>query len=123
MKVLFDTHVVLWALADDPRLKKGHCDLFSNADVELYVSSVTIWEITIKRALGKLDAPDNIQEILLKGGCRPLPVSWRHAEAVGMLPALHSDPFDRLLIAQAQVEQLRLATTDVRISEYDVTVI
>ena len=123
MKVLLDTHVVLWALADDPRLTPTHRDFFGDTDTELYVSSVTIWEIAIKSGLGKLDAPDDIQNILLAGGCRPLPISWRHAEAVGTLPALHADPFDRLLIAQAQVEQLRLATSDERILEYEVMVV
>lgn len=120
MRVLLDTHIVLWALGDDPRLRSGHRDLFQSAETELYVSAATIWEIAIKRALGKLEAPDGIEDLLLTGGCRPLPISWRHAGEAGALPPLHADPFDRLLIAQARVEQLVLATVDAHIVRYDV---
>lgn len=120
MKVLLDTHVVLWALNDDPRLKANHRALLDGGAAELMVSSATVWEIEIKRALGKLEAPDGIGDLLLASGCRPLPISWRHAHEAGRLPALHSDPFDRLLIAQAQVEQLKLATTDTQIMAYEI---
>ena len=123
MKVLLDTHIVLWALADDPRLKPRHRALFNDDQQDLFVSAVTIWEIAIKRALGKLIAPDGLQEILLAAGCHPLPISWRHAEAAGALPLIHADPFDRLLIAQSSVEQLAFATMDAQMSEYDVEVL
>lgn len=123
MKVLLDTHVVLWALNDDPRLSARHRELLLDADTEVLVSAATIWEIAIKRALGKLKAPDDLQDTLTAAGCRPLPVSWQHADVAGALPAHHSDPFDRLLIAQAQVEQIKLATSDSRMSAYAVDLI
>lgn len=120
MRVLVDTHLVLWALNDDPRLKPHHRRLLGGPETELVVSAATLWEIAIKRQLGKLDAPDSIEDILLASGCRPLPISWRHATEAGSLPAIHADPFDRLLIAQARIEQMVLATGDARIAAYDV---
>ena len=123
MKVLLDTHVILWALGDDPRLKARHRALLQAGETELIASAASIWEIEIKRALGKLEAPDDVEGLLLASGCRPLPISWRHAREAGRLPALHADPFDRLLVAQARVEQLALVTTDAKIMAYEVQTI
>lgn len=120
MKVLLDTHVLLWALNDDARLSGHHRALLQREGVEIYVSSATIWEIAIKRALGKLEAPDDLTGVLTPAGCRPLPISWHHAEVAGGLPPHHADPFDRLLIAQAMTEGMVLATGDSMISLYGV---
>ncbi|MEM8628325.1 MAG: type II toxin-antitoxin system VapC family toxin [Pseudomonadota bacterium] len=120
MRVLLDTHVLLWALGNDPRLKAQHRDLLSSEAHDVFVSAATLWEIAIKRALGKLTAPEDLQDVLLAAGCRPLPITWAHAEAAGALPPKHADPFDRLLVAQARVESLTLATADASIVAYDV---
>lgn len=119
MKVLLDTHVLLWALGDDPRLSADHRAIISGPGA-LFVSAATVWEIAIKRALGKLTAPADLTRTIAQAGCQPLAITWRHAEAAGALPPLHADPFDRLLIAQAQVEGLALATADRAIAAYTV---
>ena len=80
----------------------------------------SVWEIGIKRALGKLDVPEEIFGIAVDAGCRPLPISWTHAEAAAALPLYHSDPFDRMLVAQARCEGLRLVSSDEKLTAYDV---
>jgi PIN domain nuclease of toxin-antitoxin system len=87
------------------------------------VSAATAWEIEIKRALGKLDAPDDLADALAAGGYRPLPVSILHATIAGRLPPHHRDPFDRMLVAQAKLEGLTIVTGDRRIAGYDVPVL
>ena len=121
MKALLDTHVVLWALNDDPRLSAAHRDLIGTS--ELYVSAATLWEISIKRALGKLVAPPDHETVLAEAGCRALAITWRHGTLSGTLPPHHADPFDRLLIAQSMIEALPLATTDARIREYGIEIV
>ena len=120
MRLLLDTHVLLWALLDDPALAPGHKVALSTADVELHVSAATIWEIAIKRAQGKLVMPNTILDIAQQAGCRPLPISWTHAEEAGSLPRHHGDPFDRMLIAQARCEGLTIVTADRMFGHYDV---
>ena len=83
------------------------------------MSAASIWEIEIKRALGKLPVPEHLPETILQAGCRPLPITWRHAQAVGQLPRHHPDPFDRMLIAQARCEGLTLMTADPNFRRYD----
>jgi PIN domain nuclease of toxin-antitoxin system len=85
------------------------------------VSAASIWEIEIKRATGRLTAPDDVGERALEEGYEPLPISFEHALAAGRLPAFHRDPFDRMLVAQARVEGLTLATSDPEIARYDIT--
>ena len=87
------------------------------------VSAATAWEIEIKRALGKLSAPDDLAEALAAGGYRPLPVSVDHAVTAGRLPPHHRDPFDRMLVAQAVAEGLTVVTGDQRFGRYDVPVL
>ena len=111
MRLLLDTHVVLWALADDPKLRPAARSAMQEAEA-LYVSAVTIWEVAVKRALGKLRAPADFADVVRRTGMLPLSITWEHAEAVGGLPLHHGDPFDRLLIAQARVERLRIVTYD-----------
>ena len=86
----------------------------------LFVSAVTIWEVSVKRALGKLTAPANLADTLRRTGMQPLSITWDHAAAAGALPPHHSDPFDRLLIAQAQLEGLRLMSEDRAFRRYDI---
>ncbi len=121
MRVLLDTHVLLWAVLNDPRLTTAQAQAISQGEV--YLSSASVWEIGIKRAIGKLDVPDDLFDIAVDAGCRPLPISWTHAEAAAALPLHHSDPFDRMLIAQAQCEGLRLASSDTKLGAYDVELV
>lgn len=119
MKYLLDTHILLWALVDDPRLSAAHRAVLGGAGA-LYVSSASVWEVGIKRALGKLDVPEDVFDVAAAGGCRPLPITWPHAEAAARLPAHHADPFDRMLIGQAQVEGMVLVTADAQIRAYGI---
>lgn len=121
MRLLLDTHVLLWAVLNDPRLTSTQVRAISEG--ELYVSAASVWEIGIKRALGKLDVPEELFDIAVDAGCRPLPISWTHAEAAAALPLHHTDPFDRMLIAQARCENLRLASSDAKLAAYDVDLV
>jgi PIN domain nuclease of toxin-antitoxin system len=120
MRVLLDTHVVLWWLADSPDLPDDAKDLL-DSEPEAYVSPVTVWEVAIKQALGKMKAPGDLATIVRDSGFRELPVRHQHAIAADRLPPHHRDPFDRMLVAQAAVEGLALMTHDARILRYDVT--
>ena len=121
MRVLLDTHVLLWAVLRDKRLSVAQAEAIEQG--ELYLSSASVWEMGIKRALGKLDIPDTLLETAVDAGCRPLPISWAHADAAAKLPQHHSDPFDRMLIAQAKLESLVLLSADKRFRDYDVELI
>lgn len=122
MKLLLDTHILLWALADDPRLAPGRRQALEQAE-RLYVSAASIWEIAIKRALGKLLIQGDPAQVARDAGCLELPITWAHAKTAGALPAHHADPFDRMLIAQAQAEGLTLITADRAFAAYGVAVI
>ena len=118
-RYLADTHVLLWALADDRRLTARHRTiLLSGADI--FFSAASIWQIAIKKSLGKLKAPGNLAGVLEGAGYHALDVKMIHAEAVASLPLHHTDPFDRLLIVQGQLEKLKLMTVDSQFSRYDV---
>lgn len=118
MRLLLDTHVFLWAVADDSKLNRQARLLLSNAS-EVYVSAATIWEISIKARLGKIKAdPQRMCWAIEESGFIELPICSRHAAGVRSLPLHHHDPFDRLLIAQAITEPLRLVTSDSIIEKY-----
>ncbi len=119
-RFLLDTHVLLWWLTDDPRLGASARQTIADAQNEVFVSAATGWEVAIKRALGKLRAPDELETGVKEEGFVPLSITFRHAEQAGALPLLHRDPFDRVLIAQALAEDLILITNDERIKRYDV---
>ena len=123
MNILLDTHIILWWLNDDESLKAEHRSLISNTDNLCYISAASIWEISIKSALGKLIIPSNYIKILKKEGFQELTIAWKHSEAVTELQTIHRDPFDRILIAQAQVEKFTLVTEDETIKKYNVRVI
>ena len=120
MNLLLDTHVLLWALADDPSLAAPARRAITDPRRQVFVSAVSAWEITIKKALGKLRAPDDLADQLDRRRFTALDVTIEHALAVGELADHHADPFDRLLVAQARVEQVTLVTRDARITQYDV---
>lgn len=122
MRILLDSHVALWWLEDNTRLGSRCRRAIETAD-QAFFSAVTPWELGIKRALGKLEMPEGLTDALVSGGFLPLATSAEHAEVAPALPAHHRDPFDRMLVAQAQVESLTLATADVVFDEYDIQVI
>jgi PIN domain nuclease of toxin-antitoxin system len=119
-RVLLDTHAILWWLADDVRLGPIAREVIGDERNEAFVSAASSWEISIKRSLGKLDAPDDLGAIVEEEGFSPLAITFFHGEQAGALAPLHRDPFDRMLIAQAQAEGLELITADVRLAEYGV---
>ncbi|MCB1273446.1 MAG: type II toxin-antitoxin system VapC family toxin [Leucobacter sp.] len=122
MRLLLDTHVLLWWLADDERLSARHRELIARGDNRVVVSSVSIAEIAIKSSLGKLEAPDGIVDAVTLSGFELLAFDAPHAEALRHLPWHHRDPFDRMLVAQAKVEHLTLLTVDLRLREYSVEI-
>jgi PIN domain nuclease of toxin-antitoxin system len=119
VRLLLDTHILLWALADDPALRPAWRATLDEAE-SLYVSAATVWEIAIKRALGKLRVDGDPARAAREAGCIPLPITWEHGEAAGGLPLYHGDPFDRLLIAQGRLEGLTIMTADAMFARYDV---
>ena len=120
MNLLVDTHVLLWWLADDPRLPEPARAAIAAPEHRVSVSAASAWEIAIKRALGKLEAPDDLRTTIIASGFAEVPVTIDHASIAGALPRHHDDPFDRMLVAQAQVEELTIITLDVRFASYDV---
>jgi PIN domain nuclease of toxin-antitoxin system len=122
MRLLLDTHVVLWWLADDPTLSDEVKDIL-DTEPDVFVSAATIWEVGVKQAIGKITAPADLSERVRDAGFRALPIGFEHAMAAGRLPMLHRDPFDRMLVAQAGCEGLRLVTRDADVMKYDVAVL
>lgn len=123
-RLLADTHVVLWYATDDPRLTAAAAQALEADAGETFVSAASLWEIAIKRSLGKLEAPEDLPVRLTDElGFVPLAVTGEHAWAVRNLPRLHGDPFDRLLVAQAQVERLTIVSADASLAEYEVPVL
>lgn len=123
MEVLLDTHVVLWWLAEDPRLSETMRTHIADPSNYPIVSAASAWEAAIKQALGKLKLDADLQESVERCGFRRLPVTFAHAAEVRALPAIHRDPFDRMLIAQARVENLPLLTADRRLAAYPANVL
>lgn len=123
MKLLLDTHAFLWSISDQ-NLSRQARDAFLDAENQLYLSAASYWEICIKRSIGKLVLADGWQEALdremLANDIRWLPIEKTHCLSVAELPWLHRDPFDRLLIAQAQHEGMAILTADANIQQYDV---
>ena len=127
MRYLLDTHVLLWGLADDPRLSKRVRTLLLDDENTLYFSAASTWELAVKCSLGRLrfSAPleTYLPSKLASEGIEPLSVSTEHAARTERLPWHHRDPFDRLLIAQAQIESLDLVSSDKALRGYDVKLV
>ena len=118
MRLLLDTHIFLWAVAGSPRLTPPMRRVIEAAD-EVYVSAASVWEVAIKAALGRIEAdPSELAAAIAPSGFIELAVSAQHAAGVGSLPPHHNDPFDRLLVAQALAEPLRLLTADAMLAKY-----
>ncbi len=121
MRLLLDSHILIWWLAGDPRLGGTRREALENGDAEVHVSAVSVWELALKRAAGKLDLGRlNLVALLDRYGLVELPLAARHAEAAVRLPPIHRDPIDRFLIAQALVEGLTLVSDDATIHRYSV---
>ncbi|MBK8525508.1 MAG: type II toxin-antitoxin system VapC family toxin [Betaproteobacteria bacterium] len=126
MNLLLDTHVALWAITDSPKLPATARELIASPRTNVWVSVASIWEIAIKHSLGRGDMPISGQDALRyfsESGYRHLPIEPEHAVAIENLPAYHSDPFDRILVAQALVEPMRLMTHDTLVARYSDTII
>jgi len=120
VKVLLDTHILLWWLADDEHLPGRAAATIADPDTEVVVSAASAWEIAIKQAAGRLDTPEDLLDAVAANDFGTLAITADHAMAAGRLPAHHADPFDRMLIAQAQIEGFTLVSVDRRFSEYEV---
>jgi PIN domain nuclease of toxin-antitoxin system len=124
MRLLLDTHVWLWLVAAPERLSGEARSLLESSTTQLYLSAASGWELSIKQALGRLELGGSaeivVAELMLRSDVGPLSITHQHALRAGGLPPHHRDPFDRLLIAQAQLEALPIMTADVAFALYDV---
>ena len=121
MKLLLDTHILLWVAGSPEKLSESTRSLLSSPDNSLFFSAVSIWEIVIKLVLGRKDFkadPYRLRKLLVSNGYAEISVTAEHALKVDSLPPLHKDSFDRLLLAQARVEGMRLVTADSQITQY-----
>jgi PIN domain nuclease of toxin-antitoxin system len=126
VRLLLDTQIVLWALTGSARLGKVARELIADPGNDIHVSTASIWEVAIKHALGRGDMPVSgarVAELCAAAGYRELPVAWSHAVALETLPPLHADPFDRILVAQAQAEPMRLVSRDAIVIGYGAMVL
>lgn len=123
MRLLLDTHILLWWLSDDAQLSATVRSAVADGNNDVFFSAMSIAEIAIKQSLGKLDAPEDLVSLIAQEGITELPLTARHAAALLHLPWHHRDPFDRLLVAQAKVEELSLATADSSLAAYDVAIV
>jgi PIN domain nuclease of toxin-antitoxin system len=127
MKVLLDTHAFLWLITDDDRLSENARQTFLNTENGLFFSAASLWEITIKKSLGKISMKDRwfqtIQEEMGLNTIQWLPIEMTHCAEVTELPFHHRDPFDRMLIAQAIVEEMKLLSQNSRLSDYAIELI
>jgi len=126
VRLLLDTHAFLWWIGDDPRLPAKARKLISEEGNEVFLSVASAWELAIKTGIGRLQLTENLEDFVTKhvavNGFLVLPVHLRHALHVSTLPDHHADPFDRILVAQAQLEDLVLVSRDEQIARYPVTV-
>jgi PIN domain nuclease of toxin-antitoxin system len=121
--LLVDTHALLWWRADASRLSVRAREAMEDGATSLFFSAASVWEIAIKRAKGKLDVPDELIETMQGRGFVELPIRSAHGLLAGALPPHHGDPFDRMIVAQAQSERLTVLTHDPRIAAYGVPVL
>jgi PIN domain nuclease of toxin-antitoxin system len=123
VKLLLDTHAALWWLADDARVGRDAERQLSDETNRVLLSAAVIWEVAIKRSLGKLQAPADLAQTLLGAGAQPLAVTLDHAAGVEELPWHYRDPFDRLLVAQALAEGAVIVSQDARLGQYGVSLL
>jgi len=118
LRLLLDTHIVLWWLNGDPLLSASATALIRESENIVFVSAVSLWEIWLKHSLGKLELPEEFEDVLSAESFESLPLTAAHAREVATLPWHHRDPFDRMLLAQARAENLTLLTADSALAAY-----
>ncbi|MGH9188564.1 MAG: type II toxin-antitoxin system VapC family toxin [Acidimicrobiales bacterium] len=124
MNLLLDSHALLWWLeSEDPRLPSSARDAVAAQGNSVTVSAASVWELCVKQGAGRLEIGGNLLAEIAANGFQPLPISLEHGSAAGRLPLHHRDPFDRMLVAQAQIEGLTIVTHDRKIGLYDVPVL
>ena len=119
-RLLLDTDVFLWWLSDDPQLGKVARLAISDPRNQVFISAVSTWDVSIKKSSGKLSAPDDLDAIVEEEGFSKLPISLYHGDQAGLLPQYHKDPFDRMLVAQAQSEGLVIVTNGKLVTQYNI---
>ena len=119
-RLLLDTDVFLWWLSDDPQLGKVARLAISDPRNQVFISAVSTWDVSIKKSSGKLSAPDDLDAIVEEEGFSKLPISLYHGDQAGLLPQYHKDPFDRMLVAQAQSEGLVIVTNGKFVTQYNI---
>lgn len=122
-RLLLDTHALLWALSDPGSLSDEARDAISDRDSYVAASAASAWELSIKQTLGRVEIPEQLEEELERVGFDPLAITVPHALRAGSLPPHHRDPFDRMLVAQSEIEELTLVTRDERLALYGVPVL
>lgn len=120
MKLILDTHILLWWWDDSPRLPQEARELIADLDNEVFVSAVSITEIAVKKSIGRLEVDDDFAQGIEEDGFTELPLTAAHGGRLAQLPLIHRDPFDRMLIVQAQAEDAALVTVDDKVRQYDV---
>ncbi len=123
MNLLLDTHVLIWTLENNLSLSGDAREAIIDGKNMVFVSAASAWEISIKEAMGRIEVPDNLNEEIGFNRFTQLNMNFEHAQLAGTLPAIHKDPFDRMLIAQAIIEKLTLVTRDRTIARYDVNLL
>lgn len=123
VRLLLDTNALIWAFSAPQRLSEYARETISDEENDVLVSVVSVWEIGVKRAKRRLDIPDNLEAMIAAKRFDPLPLTLRHALAVESLPNEHHDPFDRMLIAQAQLDGLTMVTSDRAMHRYPISVL
>lgn len=123
MKYLLDTHSLLWTIFEPDKLSAEAQEIIPNRDNIICVSFVSLWEVSIKQNVGRLNIPKEFFEVVRKGGFEMLPLTVSQIEKYRALPLHHRDPFDRMLVVQAQQQKLVLITRDSKISKYDVEIV
>ncbi len=123
MRLLLDTHALIWALGDPAKLSPKSRSAIEDPANEIFVSAASLWEIAIKAGDGKLTVPDDLERAIFAVGFQPLEIRFPHVRRLRSLPLHHRDPFDRILVAQAQHEDMAVVTRDGRIPSYGVRVV
>ena len=117
-KYLLDTHIVLWILKNDEKNLKNFMTILTDSRNTFFVSLASYWEMMIKSSIGKLEIPENIPEKVRESGVQWLNMKFEHLNQIKKLPPIHSDPFDRLIVAQAEIEGMKILTRDVKVLQY-----
>lgn len=123
MRLLLDSHTILWLLTDDDRIPTTARNILGGSDIEAFASIISLWELRIKAGLGRLRLPEHLPDLLRKSGLRLLALTVAHTDVVEGFPHHHRDPFDRMLIAQAQAESMILVTGDRTMKDYGVPIL